>query len=77
MYCIIDSDTQGAAVKLAEDKGVPLDQLTVQELQGLHPLFEDNVTLLWSFENSAESRNSVGGTARDKVLSQAAEIRRR
>jgi argininosuccinate lyase len=33
----------GAAVKLAEDKRVPLSSLSVAELQGIHPLFADDV----------------------------------
>ncbi len=34
----------GAAVKAAEDKGVTLSDLTVAELQAIHPQFEDDVT---------------------------------
>mmetsp|Transcript_11455 Transcript_11455/g.11100 ORF Transcript_11455/g.11100 Transcript_11455/m.11100 type:complete len:462 (-) Transcript_11455:270-1655(-) len=60
----------GAAVKLAENKGVPLDQLTLVDLKGLHNKFENDVMQLWSYENSAESRNSAGGTSKDKVLEQ-------
>jgi argininosuccinate lyase len=41
----------GAAVKLAEDKDVPLDQLTVADLKTLNPLFEEDVLKLWSYEN--------------------------
>lgn len=40
----------GAAVKLAEEKRVLLDQLTVTELQSLHPSFGDDITLIWSYE---------------------------
>mmetsp|Transcript_24920 Transcript_24920/g.41541 ORF Transcript_24920/g.41541 Transcript_24920/m.41541 type:complete len:486 (+) Transcript_24920:73-1530(+) len=67
----------GAAVKLAESKGVPLDQLTVHDLQTLHPRFEPDVAKLWSYENSAESRDSIGGTAKYRVLEQIETIRRR
>lgn len=65
----------GAAVKMAEDKGVPLDHLTVADLQTLHPLFADDVVKLWSYENSAESRNSVGGTSKSRVLEQIEAVR--
>lgn len=41
----------GAAVKLAETKGVPLDKLTVEDLKTLNPLFSSDVTKLWSYEN--------------------------
>lgn len=67
----------GAAVKLAETKGVALDQLTVTDLKMLHERFEEDVEKLWSYENSAESRNSVGGTSRERVLEQIKTIQSR
>jgi argininosuccinate lyase len=60
----------GGAVKMAEEKGVPLDKLTCEDLKTLHPLFDTDVEKLWSYSNSAESRNSVGGSSRDRVLEQ-------
>jgi len=65
----------GAAVKLAENKGVPLDKLTVSDLQSLHESFQDDVISIWSYENSAESRNSQGGTSKARVLEQIQLIR--
>jgi argininosuccinate lyase len=65
----------GAAVKLAETRNMPLDKLTVEDLQTLHPLFDQDVSNLWSYENSAESRDSIGGTSRSKVLEQINKIR--
>ena len=65
----------GAAVKLAEDKGVPLDALTVADLRSLDNGFGDDVAKLWSYEHSAESRDSAGGTSRRRVLEQIAKIR--
>lgn len=41
----------GAAVKLAEDRNVPLNTLTIEDLQSLHPLFEADVKELWSYEH--------------------------
>lgn len=41
----------GAAVKLAETKGVPLDKLTLEDLQTLDPKFEEDVMQLWGYEN--------------------------
>ena len=65
----------GAAVKLAEDKGVPLDSLSLSDLQSLHPGFSDDVSSLWSYEHSAESRDSAGGTSRRRVLEQIVKVR--
>ena len=41
----------GAAVKLAENKGIPLDKLSLEDLQTLDPKFEADVMNLWSYEN--------------------------
>ena len=38
----------GAAVKLAVDKKVPLDQLTVDDLKSICDKFEDDVAEIWS-----------------------------
>lgn len=67
----------GAAVKLAEERQISLDKLNVQDLQSLHPLFEEDVLQLFSYETSAESRDSVGGTSKRRVLEQIATIRER
>jgi argininosuccinate lyase len=67
----------GAAVKLAESKGVPLDKLTVGDLKQLHDKFEDDVEKLWSYENSAESRDSIGGTSKARVLEQIKTVQQR
>ena len=65
----------GAAVRLAETKEIPLDQLTLADLQTLHPRFEADVANVWSYETSAESRSSLGGTSKASVLRQAGLIR--
>jgi argininosuccinate lyase len=64
----------GAAVKLAEDRGVPLNALSAFDLKPLHPLFSDDVTKVWSFEASCESRDSEGGTSRRSVLEQCDKL---
>ncbi len=40
----------GAAVKMSEDKGVPLDSLTPADLRTLHDAFEDDVQEVWNYE---------------------------
>jgi argininosuccinate lyase len=65
----------GAAVKLAVDKKVPLDQLTVDDLKSICDKFEDDVAEIWSYEKSAESRDTEGGTSRRSVLEQCAKLR--
>jgi hypothetical protein len=36
---------------MAEERGAPLDTLTVADLQSLHPSFESDVSAVWSYEN--------------------------
>jgi argininosuccinate lyase len=54
---------------------VPLDKLTLADLKTLHSDFEADVDELWSYEHSAESRDSAGGSSRRRVLEQIAKIR--
>jgi argininosuccinate lyase len=65
----------GAAVRLAEDRGVPLSSLTPDDLRTLHPLFADDVAQVWSYETSVERKNAAGGTARSAVLAQIESVR--
>ena len=65
----------GAAVALAERQGIELAALTVVDLQGLHPAFEQDVTQVWDFEQSVERRDAEGGTSRRAVLAQIAQLR--
>ena len=65
----------GAAVRLAEQRGVALSVLTADDLRPLHSLFGDDVAKVWSFEASCESRDSEGGTSRRAVLEQVGKLR--
>ena len=60
----------GAAVRLAEQHGCGLHQLTLAQLQSLHPAFSEDVAALWDFEASVERRDALGGTSRRAVLEQ-------
>ena len=65
----------GAAVKLAEDRGVGLWHLTVHDLKQLHGSFDDDVIQIWDYEKSVESRNVPGGTSRSSQVEQIAKVR--
>ncbi|KAL0039532.1 hypothetical protein WJX77_000918 [Trebouxia sp. C0004] len=65
----------GAAVKLAEDKGCQLSDLTTQDLQGINKLFEDDVQEVWDFDRSAEMRDTEGGASKRSVLQQVEKIK--
>lgn len=66
----------GAAVKMAEVQGVPLTELTLDDLQTLHGEFGEDVTAVWRFEASVEQRAAVGGTSRSAVLAQIEALER-
>ena len=66
----------GAAVKLAEGKGVALDQLSLAELQAIDPRIDDRVFAALSVEASVASRASHGGTAPDEVRKRVSDARR-
>lgn len=65
----------GTIVKLAEDKGVGLDALTLADMQTVHADITDDVFSVLSVEASVASRQSYGGTAPDQVRAQIARIR--
>ena len=47
-------------MKLAEDKGCQLSDLTTQDLQGINKLFEDDVQEVWDFDRCAHLTGVVG-----------------
>ena len=65
----------GAAVKLAESRGVALDALSLADLQAIDPRIDDRVYAALSVDASVASRASYGGTAPDQVKTQVAEAR--
>ncbi|MCL6250680.1 argininosuccinate lyase [Altererythrobacter sp. KTW20L] len=66
----------GAAVKLAEGRGVALDQLPLADLQAIDSRIDDRVFAALSVEASVAARNSYGGTAPEQVRKQVAGARK-
>ncbi len=67
----------GALVKLAEDKGCDLPDLTLDEMKSAHPGITADVFSVLGVENSVRSRQSYGGTAPDQVRAQIARWKER
>ncbi len=65
----------GAAVKLAESRGVALDQLPLTDLQAIDARIDERVFAALSVEASVAARASHGGTAPDEVRKRVAEAR--
>jgi argininosuccinate lyase len=66
----------GAAVKMAEDRGCQLTDLTAADLKTIHQLFEEDVSEVWDFQRSAEMRDTEGGASKRSVLEQVAKLRK-
>ncbi|PLK26597.1 argininosuccinate lyase [Novosphingobium sp. TH158] len=65
----------GSAVKLAESRGIALDQLPLEDLQAIDPRVTADVYAALSVEASVAARASHGGTAPDQVRLRLAEAR--
>lgn len=66
----------GEAVRMSEERGVPLTALSLEDLQSLSPLFTADVMDVWSFDTSVERRDVVGGTSKRAVLEQVDRLTR-
>ena len=66
----------GAAVKLAESRGVALDQLPLADLQAIDARIDERVFAVLSVEASVAARASYGGTAPQQVRAQVSAARR-
>jgi argininosuccinate lyase len=60
----------GALVKTAEDRGVDLADLSLEDMQATCPLIVPEVYRFLGIDNSVASRASYGGTAPVQVLAQ-------
>ena len=60
----------GSIVKRAEEKGVTLDKLPLDEMQKIEPAITDKVFAVLSLDASVNSRMSLGGTAPARVKEQ-------
>ena len=69
-------ELSGAAVQLAEGRGVELWDLTDEDYAGISPHLTPAVRSVLSTEGSLDSRSSQGGTARSAVEKQLAELQR-
>ncbi len=62
----------GSLVKMAEDAGIDLPDLTLEQMKSVHPDITDAVFEVLGVDNSVRSRISYGGTAPDQVRAQVA-----
>ncbi|KAI9842496.1 MAG: argininosuccinate lyase [Sclerophora amabilis] len=65
----------GRVVALAEDEGKPMDQLSVQQIQGVDHRFGDDILDVFHYERSVEMKSSSGGTSESAVREQIRLVR--
>ena len=64
----------GQVVALAEKEAVPMDKLSLAQLQGVDKRFGDDVMKAFNYESSVEKRTVLGGTSKQSVLEQIERI---
>jgi argininosuccinate lyase len=67
----------GAIVKAAEERGLDLENVPLEVMQGIEPRITNGVYSVLSVENSVKSRRSYGGTAPQNVAKMARAWARR
>jgi argininosuccinate lyase len=67
-------EAAGECVRVAEARGVGLDDLTDEELAGVHPALSPEVRDVLTVDGSVTSRDAYGGTAPARVAEQRAGL---
>ncbi|MGB0504568.1 MAG: argininosuccinate lyase [Pikeienuella sp.] len=67
----------GSLVKMAEDQGCDLADLTLEQMQSVEPQIQSEVYSILTVDNSVESRASYGGTSPTQVREQIARWKER
>ena len=65
----------GSCIRLSEQHGIPLSDLTLEQFKSVCPTFEADVKDVFNFETSVERRDAAGGTSRRSVLQQIDSLR--
>ncbi len=65
----------GQVVRVAEQRHCSLKNLSISDLQAIHPAFEEEMLAIWDFERSVEQRSAPGGTAKNAVLGQLSQAK--
>ncbi|WP_176969000.1 argininosuccinate lyase [Amycolatopsis xylanica] len=67
-------EAAGESVRVAEARGVGLDELTDEEFEKINPALTSQVREVLTVEGSVRSRNSRGGTSPDRVAEQRTRL---
>nr|CAD7437578.1 unnamed protein product [Timema bartmani] len=64
----------GKAVSLAEQLGVLMSELALEQLKSISDKFTEDVSNVWDYESSVEQYQTTGGTSRASVLKQVCQL---
>ena len=67
-------ETVAHAVRACEERACDLSDLSLEDLQGFHPLVASDVYDVLTLEGSVAARNHIGGTAPQRVMLEAQRI---
>ncbi|KFB46412.1 AGAP008141-PA-like protein [Anopheles sinensis] len=65
----------GEVVAHSEKVKIPINKLTLEDLQEISPHFDETISRIWNYENSVEQYTVVGGTSRISVQEQIRVLR--
>ncbi len=63
-------------VALAEDENKGMDELTIEQFQGIDKRFGNDVLSVFDYERSVELKSVTGGTSRSAVLEQLEALKK-
>jgi len=66
----------GKMVALAEEENKGMNELTIQQFQGIDKRFGDDVLSVFDYERSVELKYATGGTSRSAVLEQLEALKK-
>ncbi|KAM0788511.1 hypothetical protein ACM66B_001641 [Microbotryomycetes sp. NB124-2] len=66
----------GSCIRLSEQLGVGLSELSLEQFKSICPTFEEDVKDVFNFETSVERRDAKGGTSRRAVLEQIENLKK-
>jgi argininosuccinate lyase len=66
----------GRVVALAENTGIPMDKLSLEQLKAIDARFGDDVTTCMDYERAVELKDAIGGTSKRAVLEQTGVLRK-
>ncbi|KAH6695684.1 L-Aspartase-like protein [Plectosphaerella plurivora] len=66
----------GRCVALSEQTGIPMNELSYEQLKGIDARFEEDIAETFDYEKSVEMRAAKGGTSKSSVTEQIAVLRK-